>query len=451
MSAIEKPTLKKVYWQDIRKTVAQVNTGFAHLVDALSPDNRFPLYIAQYPYGTLIVENGKFFLPTEEGGLRPVLDKDTDPQIREDLSYAMEHIPCSMMLENSVEQFIDAGTHVTPAFMHTPGKIFGLWKELDIKPSFYPENLFSMSSGARSIFMIPNIGDIYYHKNLKRDFDLRLPPPKNLTDQWNVFKKITQHPNANCQWHSTILFFSKSWLHHLTTDTAWSQLYALLLKKLWEFSSYWRNKVLYDYTFSCAQANRNLKPNPYLADSVKHLIQIALGAALGFNPKQDNVSAPIELLQKIYIESYHLKKYIPTIMAPSYFSARDPIVYYSLQFPSTLEFSPKARKLTSTVADLSEMKHIATIYFNEILSGRLKIENTAMAKVIEEVQLTFFQSKQDRHGEVQLTDQMPLEDPKLIECNYLNQHSPQQQREFSDTGTFNRGCVRITRKKKGTI
>lgn len=433
---LNNPTLETVYWTDVRDKVAQVNPKFAQIVDQLAPDKKFPLYLARYPYGSLIVSQGELALP-----------KNISSSIKEKLAYSQGHLPWGMMLENSIELFIDAKGQIIPAFIQGPGKTFGLWREFDTKPSFYPDKLINVSSGARSIFMIPNIGDIYYHKNLKRDFNLRLSPPKTLASQWEIFKALTQHPNSGCRWQTSILFFSQNWLDALRKDSAWGQLYAGLLQQIWVLSSYWRNKVFYDYTFSCMQANRRLKPNPYLADSVKHLIQIALGVAPGFSPKQDNLSAPVDLLQQIYIESYRLKKYVPTLMAPAYFNAENSPVYYSLQFPSTMEFSPKARKLTSTVSDLSEIKHVANIYLQEIASGKLQIEDTALGQQLSSIQFDYFQSKQDRHGEVVLTNVMPIEDPKLIECRFLSKVYPQKHREFAETGTFNRGCVRVMYKK----
>ena len=142
-----------------------------------------------------------------------------------------------------------------------------LWRKLENTPTFHPIRIFDITAGARSLFMIPNISDLALHKNLKRDFNIRQSPPKKLLNQWEIFKSIAQHPEINCNWHTEILFFSDKWLKKIKEDKEWQSLFLILLQDVWNSCTYERNAVFYDFSISFAQANRNLKPNPYLRDT----------------------------------------------------------------------------------------------------------------------------------------------------------------------------------------
>lgn len=154
--------------------------------------------------------------------------------------------------------------------------------------------------------------------------------------------------------------------------------------------------------------------------------------------------APIESIQKVYLESYGLKKYAPIIFHPIHFSPfkKSDAVYYSLAYPTTLEFSPKSRKISSTLNDLSELKHILHIFLDEVRSGRLNIEETVMGKLANRINFDFFHNKNDKHGEIKSTNEIFKGDPLLLQG--LNLY---KKRKFPDCGTFIRGCIRLTYKE----
>lgn len=437
---MQKPSLKKVTWQDVRERVAQRNAQFAKVVDKIAPGADYPLYQVRYPYGSVIVDEGTFFLANAEGELVTLDDVRLDKEIKKDLAYAGRGIPTGIVLEHAAEFFVNTPGHTLPLSLSVPGDIFSLWKKFDPVPPFHPVKIFSITAGARCIFMLPNIGDHAFHRNLKRDFNVRLLPPKELLDQWHVFKAIAHHPAAECDWSSELLFFSGKWLDSVRQDPAWRELYVLLLERVWRGSAYERNQMFYDFAMSCAQANRNLKPNPYLTDTMRHLLMMGLGAGAGFGAAIDDMAAPVSLLQKVYLECYGLRKYVPTIMLPMHFiigESNFPI-YYSLHLPTTLEFSPKSRKISSTLHDLGEVKHIMQVFIDEVLSGRLKIEDTMMGKLAENVRYDFYHSKPDPHGEIKLSEDLPKADPRLVQCAQLS-----EARDFAATGPFVRGCIAI--------
>jgi hypothetical protein len=316
-------------------------------------------------------------------------------------------------------------------------------KKLEENNSFHPVKMFTITAGARFICMLPNISDLSLHKNLKRDFNVRQAPPKTLLEQWEIFKTIAYHPLAHCNWAVELLFFSEKWFEKIKCDSAWRSLYLIMLEMAWKKSAYERNQMFYNLAFSRAQASRNLKPNPYLADTAKHLFMIASGIVPAFGVASNNLCAPVSLLQKVYLESYGIRGYIPTMFASKHFSSSNfyQPVYYSLTLPTTLEFSPKSRKISSTTQDLSELSHVMQIFIDEICGNRLKIEDTILGEVATNTEFEYFHSKPDRHGEIKLTRDMIKKDNLLIQY-----HKDASERMFADSGSLIRGCVQISKK-----
>ncbi|EKD70500.1 MAG: hypothetical protein ACD_46C00518G0001 [uncultured bacterium] len=431
-------SLKKTNWATCREKVKLVNPTLANIIDSLSPDHDMALWLVKYPFGATI-DDGKFYYPTPDGKLVLLDDSRLEKNLQTDFSYAGSETPAGIVLKNTMEIFIETDDRIIPQALFMPGDIFALWGRLETQTTFHPSPLMRGTAGARSLLMIPNISDLTHHKKLRNEFNLRLPPPKNMIDQWHIFKTIVNQTND--KWHTEALLFTGTWLNKIKTDTAFQPLYIYFLEQAWRNSAYWRNKVFYDYIFSCVQQKRNLKPNPYLADTMKYLITMAVGSIPGFGAAKDNIAGPVELLQKIYVDCYGLKKYAPTMMHPVYFHYEkncDP-VYYSLQCPTTFEFSPRSRKASNILYDLIELKHILDIFLQEISRKKLNIEHGVMSQIAENVRFDFFHSKPDRHGEILSTRRMQEEDLSLTKNLNGDCHQP-----FADAGAFVRGCVRLS-------
>ncbi len=440
---MEKATIEKTSWANVRKKVVAVNPQLAAIIDDINPGSEFSLYVAKYPYGSEIVHEGTFYVPDANGELLPLQDKGIDKKVREELDYAGNGLPAGVVLTRTLHESIATNDEILPLGVVSPGSIFALWKKLDPAISFHPVKMFTLTAGARFIFMLPNISDYSHHKNLKRDFNVRHSPPKNLLDQWEIFKTILNHPSADVDWSAELLFFSGKWFDTMKNDPAWRPLYLYMLEHAWKRSGFERNQMFYDLAFSRAQANRNLKPNPYLADTVKHLLMIASGTAAGFGVVCKDCSAPVSFLQKVYVESYGLRSYVPTFLAPQHFElhGEESPVYYSLTIPTTLEFSPKSRKISSTLHDLAELRHVTQVFMEEIRNGKLKVEDTTIGQIARDVAFDFFHSKPDRHGEIRLSSEMVDGDDRLMESD-----ASLGKRKFADAGAFVRGCVRISHK-----
>ncbi len=436
-----KASIKKVFWHDVRDSVAERDPILAQLMDTLDPGNKYPLFLAQYPYSSTVVKNGLFYVPTPDGKLAPIDGDDVDPEVKKHLLYDTKEIPPGFILGNSLELYCEKDNLTYARHLFKPGYSFGWWKCLDSTPSFHPSKMFSIQAGARSMFMLPNIGNAVSHKYLQQAFNIPLGAPKSILDHQAIFKQLAQHPDLNCQWHTSLLFFSQQFYEKIATDDAFLAFYNHLLAKAWKSTAYWRNQQFYDFAISLAQANRNLKPNPYLVDTLKHLVAIVAGAAQGFTPAQDDIAGPISLLQQVYSGMYKRLQYLPIIFHPSAFDgslAPGTSLYYSFQFPITMEFSPKSRKLSTTIHELGELKYLLDIFLQELREQRLMLEGTSAKTTLLQAQFDFYHTKSVPHSGILMTEDLENTDKNITHTS----HAPPDAR-FPSMASFLRGCIRI--------
>ncbi len=110
--------LVKTDWESVRSRVAKVEPKFAKIVDALSPDKTFPLWLAYYRWGDLKGDTVSPFLPTVEGGLYRLQDNIAPKEVLKYLGYGQTHSPMGMILEKNFEIFVDLSTNGIPVRLH---------------------------------------------------------------------------------------------------------------------------------------------------------------------------------------------------------------------------------------------------------------------------------------------------------------------------------------------
>jgi len=177
--------IQEFTWDDVRKKVQEVDPTLAKLIDQISPSKKYKLFQVKYAYGDLILKDGVLQLPIKKGCLLPVTDPSLDASLKEKLGY--NTIPLFLTLHNSNEVFIDTGTRVIPLNLFRAGSLLGLFETAD--KCFNFSSKWSVSAGARSIFMLPKISETGGFKRLRLQY--RLPSRANLhqfSDHWHVFK-----------------------------------------------------------------------------------------------------------------------------------------------------------------------------------------------------------------------------------------------------------------------
>lgn len=436
MSGLEKHT-----WATLRDRIMQINPEFCSAIDELSPSDDHTLYIGEYPYGALLLDKGIFKIFNDENQLVPLNHSSIHSTITEDLSYTGT-IPMGMVSKNSIETFLLDDNRTIPSSFYTGGDMISLWRVLEDEQSYQEGSLWNISSGAKTICMLPKVTDKTCYDSLKRKYDLKLPIPRSLNDHWAIFEKIASHEQFSQLWHSEIVFFSKAWFSH-KDDKRWSIFYQYILRKAWKDSTFKRNQFIFEFAFSKAQKNKNIKPNPYLADTIKHLIGIGTGEIPGLKPATNDIVAPVSGLQKAYLEDYGLKKYMPVIMHLHHFSLEQSIpVYYSLEMPTTAYFSPRSSAALSKMVDMRELKHILEAFFSETLKGNLMIEKTPLYYLAKNVCYDFYHRDNDQYSEISNATDLIKIDPVFKKIL-----SDSKDLSFPEFSPFFKGCISI--KKAG--
>jgi len=442
----EKKGLVKTYWEDIRHRVSKVAPEFSKMVDALSPDKSFPLYLAYYPYGDLKGDTVSPFLPKVEGGSYRLSDPSAPKDVINNLGYGSTSSPLGMLLENTLEYYIDLNElNITiPWQILSPGAFFPLGRMLQGQSDrvYSPNSILSVVAGSRSVFMLPKIGCLTNHFTLQKHCNVQSLPPKSLYDHWSIFKEITQN-DESCDWRSCVLYFSKKWSDKINNDKAWQPIKRILLETAWKSYEYERNHIYYNIAYSLIQHKRNLKPNPYLVDTACHLFTIALGAVPGYAPICDEELLPLGVLQEAFVEYYGMKKYIPTIMGPKHFRLEDKNslpVYYSLQSPTTLSFSPKSRQLCSTIFDMRELKHIVNVFATELSKDSNLLSDTIISEAAKKIEFNFYHNKSDKHNYIHQSSDIILRDHRFSAKHSLKYAKGSV---YASDAPFVRGCISL--------
>lgn len=440
--------LVKTCWANVRNRVMKVEPTFANIIDELNPDRSFPIYLAYFPYGELIGDIEHSFFPKQKNGVFKLSDPDSPQDLVKHLGYGINSLPMGMVLEKNIEWFIDLKNEniSIPWVVYSPGTFFPFSRVLSKrnKHIYVPNNVLSTTSGSRSAFMLPNIGCATKHINLQRDFNVQSPPPKTMYEHWYIFREIISCNDIDCDWRSCLIYFSEKWVDKFHNDKAWLSLKLYLHEWAWRYTEYRRNNIYYDIAFSMIQKKRNLKPNPYLADTAKHLFAIASGVAPGYIPVCNNDALPLSALQKAFVESYDLKKYLPTIMQPVHHNFKNDTkpIYYSLQNPSTFVFSPKSRKISSTLFEIRELENIMRVFINELSKDNTMCSDTIVGEIAKYTEFKYFHNEFDRHRVIRPSTEMATLDERF----HCNSTSNNNGASFASDAKFLRGCISIQTK-----
>ncbi len=426
-----------INWEEARKAVKAAEPELADIIDNWPVRHSF--IRVRYNYGDKVLKGGILHLTNKEGISHPIHSATISEEIKEQLSYS--NMPLGIITAGSNEVFSETGERVIPVAFFKPGAIMGLWESLEENASYFPKQIWDVSAGARSIFMLPSISQRVPHEQLKKHYGVKRSAPSTLYDHHQVFTQIIQSQNFKQAWTHEILFLRKDWLTPNNNDIGWLRFNNYLLKKAWKLSGHSRNKITFDriwLLFSQELEAKGIKVNPQLIIILKQIIATAIGAAPGFRPiVKTDVAAPAAMLQKIYLNTYGLKNYIPTIMALDYFSpyeSNEPI-YYSLQVQTQIEPIYKSK---NTLGEIREIKMVLEYFVELALEGKLKVVDTLMEWVVNNVQFDFYHPDTARHDDIHNSKYLPSRDKALIEVR-----GAKRGRKFAHASPLAKGCVQI--------
>lgn len=434
-----KLNLEQVKWSEVREDVHKCNTELADRCDSINKYGDYPLFKIIYPYGAEIISKGEFCFPTTDGKTISIKDERIPEFLKANLAYS--HIPLSLILHNSSEVFIKIDNRIMPLNFLNAGELFGLFELMNILGLSHQSQsldtpIWNISAGARSTFMLPSISDMISHNKIKKKLGVDIHVPYNLLDHWQTFVDINKYSYNADSWQNTILVFSGEWFSN-HDNPEYFRFYKYLVSKCWQ-----QFQLLEDFTefsllwsfFTHEINKRNLKPRPYLIDTIKHLILIAKGSGIGFTPTVNDSALPASLIQQTYLEDYNLKEYIPNIMQPAKFGKGSKI-YYSLSFPTLLESSPYFKNPPSIIEDQREIKKLLDILVDIIK----KIPNPSI-NLFKNIKFDLFHPNHDPFGQIISTKAIAEGDIRFLK--YAS--DSKEKKVFCTTSSFFNGCISIS-------
>lgn len=439
--------ITKLQWHEIRDHVALIEPKFADLVDQLSPGSEFPLYLVDYHYGETIGDHHGTFLKHESGRRYQLGDCDTPREIMDELGYGMHNSPLLLLMEKKFEWhvFDSSNQNTFPIYVEKPGFFVGtrqLYDTQENNTTYLSSAIMSCTAGSCSSFLLPNIGNKRNHSTMQIKLGITNAPPKDMNAHAAVFREIA---GAHCSqhWLAKVLYFSEAWVQALRNDPEWIYLLRYLTEKMLLGWRHDKNKFFYDYAFTKAQILQNIPHNAYLLETAKHIMGIAMGANLGFQPADDAEALPLNCIQQAYLDIYQLKQ-TPTILEPAKFNIADPEqkpLYYSLQRPILSSLERQSKTEPRALVNLHTLARIIH-KFQEAFSSHNDHEdyrNTCIQRMADQIQFDYFHHLAD------------AEDNYTRNSSALKEVDPRYNRikdrecllEFPSDARFFRGCVQI--------
>lgn len=443
--ANDKGKLETLAWSEARPEIQKFNPTLAKLIDELDPGEDHFFLKATYPFGGSALEKANLVLPNDKDGtLVPITDSSVSNKVKEAIGYNLNSNPVSIILKNTFEVYLPLPDRTIPLNgLMQPGTTFGTFRILNPDGSQQPKFLWNMTAGARSMFMLPRITETKKHMHLKKKYGLTADKPASLINHWEIFKQLSRYSDFPQPWDAEILFFSKKWFEH-QDDPKWFGFYYYFHRSVWSGTEFVRNQPIWNLIFSLILQDYETRPSAYITDTTKYLMHVAIGAQPGFAPASNNLAGPIEGLQEIYSEDYELKNYPPIIMVPERFNMLDATtspVYYSLQFPTAIEFGKSSRLRPSLIHDLHDIRALMMRYEKDLLADKYQVENTPIYDLFKKVKFDYFHNHVELHTGMRNSSEMAKEDPNL-----LTTVNGRRYKEFPDMCSFVKGCVRLSHK-----
>lgn len=432
---------KKLYWNDVKDEFHIINPDLYQLIEPLSDKDDLPLYLCTFSWGELIGDEKSQFIPQEDGTTIKLSLDSLSYDYKENLGYGAQNSPVGMFFRNNFEWFIDLPEKklTLPYRIYTPGDFFAYTKILGVTNDFNyaPMGIFKGTAGARSCFMLPPVS---YKKKLDKMFSslkVRGKQPTSLYDHNNLFQKILSSPEIKSNWSASILYFSEGWIRNIQNSKGWSEVKNYFFRLKSKNSSYRFNAPIYNAAYSLTLEKINRKPNPYLFDTFKHIIDIASGEVPGFAPQTESNLIPINELQRAFVDFYGLE-YSPTLLAPQHFNLSNILTspcYYSLNFPTTFSFSPSSAKLTRT----AEMRDFIDIYEDlkdSLCSSNSFCSDTIIEYIFNKINFSFYHTSENEDNRISPVINIINNDPSFSHKQYSNMRN-------NLDAPFFKGCVKI--------
>ena len=437
-------TVKILTWKDVRAKVLSLNPTIGSEMDSIKGVNDFRVIVATYPFGAPIIRKGLFYL-NFDGDFVNYKNSAIPHEIRNLLEYTWLGIPFGMVMHNTFESHVDIPSHTIPLRLLQAGNTFSLLTIFEEKgASHHLVGAQSATAGCRSLITLPSIAHLQYSARLAKKFHLpTVICPKELPEQWELFKAISESKSFRSQWECELLFFSKDFIEALDHETALKE---KLLSYAWSATSFQRNHALYDLVFSTFMEDSlplSIRNASSVIGTVKHILKIAIKEAPAYTPCTTEIAGPVSGFMKSLIDIYRIRYYWPLFMQLGFYDDLKPI-YYSLQKHTFLHSIPqKNASNNKTILELKEIKEIIDLFKEKVLEQQLPIslKGTALYKMFKDVEFDYFHPHTDENGIISDIGLLAHDDKRFLKL--ASKFTEVTDLDFPVKSIFFNGCIRI--------
>ncbi|STX50960.1 Uncharacterised protein [Legionella busanensis] len=428
--------IKRVFWEEVKNKVKIVNPAIYEVLEQLQLDNNIPFFLANYQFGAHFGVKNHAYLPTNSGQLAKIGSSAIDNELNTHLGYGKDSLPLGMILDKYCEwHYFGENERIFPEYVQGPGAIFNM-KIIFDEDKTVDNNILSVSSGALSSYLLPNIGCARKHGQIQKYFKTTTPAPKSPYEHYQVFKEIID--NEGSSWCSEVLYFSKSFIDKVKNDEHWLKL------KLY-FSEALRKKIIRD-TFDMSSNNlflnakkvNRFRPTPFIIDTAKYIFNICMGPGIGAKPANDEQYLPLKTIQHAYAECYGLV-YTPTVMVPASLNGCKDMIYYPLQCPFTNINTFKSNQSKSTLTELETLKNVLHAYQEEFTAENSDAYGSPLYHLSKELKFTFYHYQANEQHSIRGPAELLEQDQRFLFSYSQNSTT------FSADAKLFRGCVQLSR------
>jgi len=430
--------IEKLSWDDVITAITPTNPDLAKTMNLLDNTVDYRFYKASYRFGDKIINDGKYYLPLQDGGSVAFDDLDLPEPLLHDLSYGVNEDPLGLILSKNSEFHLISKDGVQTQSIISPGQMFGVPKAIDSSNNTSTSVLQSnLNAGSRSLFMLSKISDNIDHSKIQEHFGITLPAPATAQDHWKIFVEIANR--ANSPWRCEVIYFSRDWINQLNNDE-----WAIIAKRLTENhrASYnmWHN-VAATWNKTFAEIELDKKMSKYYSmqslNTVRQLFMLSGGITYGFKPATDESAAPITLIEEAYTNVYEKlakQNYRAVIMEAAKFSNEEPI-YYSINHSPSTQNDLEASGHRSQIARLDEIRRVEENYTKTILEEKKSIHT--LYKVIDSIIFSYYHNNPESYNKIHSANLIATED---------NRFTNGVEETFPGTSLFFRGCIKVSPK-----
>jgi len=430
-----------VHWENVKGQVTDLNPDLATLIESVPGIHSTKFILAKFPFGTSLLHHKVSFWDLDKN---PLFREN--PSVKKELSklldYTWQITPPGILLENTMELYINMQSHTIPLRVIKPGELLALhtFFEHDAVCNII-ENAYSLMAGSRSLFLLPKISHKLYNQRLRKRYGISENLlPKSFFEHFDLLNEICQSERFKSQWGVTVLLFTKDFVDHLSKVPP---LKDELVQHYMRNNVFARNQELYDLVWSVFVQTLPLavRNTPFIVQTAKHLIKLVLRIVPGYVPATNNLGGPISELTKVFLTVYNIRYYLPIFMTPALYDGVNP-VYYSLHKHTYFYPMDKKSNVSRTINELNIIQEVMSQFKDFIYQDKtpFPLKGSSLYRRLKLVDFEFFHPHAT--GNIsQDIDALVEQDPRFM--SLINKFNVKKDLRFPDRSIFFNGCIKL--------